>query len=183
MTAAPETLSQAASVDSTTSKFSSVPHEPRKHTRSNLNMKQITRAPGHRLVEYFVVVSSLPSNDAQRKAQEAAASNLSNNVSYSSEFDDIPHNISVEDMEDLGENGSLNFEPIITARYPRRDHPSNPLHQSVACFCFPGGVIKLKSKPSMPKVRILSNCSCFFLHKSDEFQFVRRFRSHLTFYV
>ena len=156
MTAAPaETLSQSASVDSSASKFSIAPDVTPKAARSNVNMKQMARAPGHRLVEYFVVVSSLPRNASQSQPKEAAAtSNLSNNVSYSSEFDEIPQNISIEDMEDMGEDGSLNFEPIITARYPQRDHPGNPLHQSVACFCYPGGVINLKSRPSMPKVRI-----------------------------
>lgn len=47
----------------------------------------------------------------------------------------------------------LNFEPVITARYPLKDHPGNPLHQSVSTFCHPEGIIKLKSKPSLPKVR------------------------------
>jgi hypothetical protein len=103
-------------------------------------MKQYTKGPGRRLVEYFVVVSSLP--------RKESSTPMSPNISFQSEFDEIPHNISIEDDID----DELNFEPIITARYPKTDHPGNPLHQSVACFCHPAGIIKLKSKPSMPKV-------------------------------
>jgi hypothetical protein len=111
-------------------------------TSTYSSMKQITRGPGRRLVEYFVVVSSLPS---KKGATEVS---LSPNVSFESQFDDIPHNVSIEcDVED-----EFNFEPVITARYPLQDHYGNPLHQSVACFCHPSGIIRLKSRPCMPKV-------------------------------
>jgi len=106
-----------------------------------------------RLVEYFVVVSSLPKfstqdgDDSNKRSDDATS--RSQNLSYSSQFDDIPQNISIE--EDMDEE--LNFEPVITARYPLKDHPGNPLHQSVSTFCHPEGIIKLKSKPSLPKVR------------------------------
>lgn len=100
-----------------------------------------------RLVEYFIVVSSVPKFSTDTTGSDGAASTLQN-FSYSSQFDDIPQNISIEDdIED-----ELNFEPVITARYPLKDHPGSPLHQSVTTFCHPEGEIKLKSKPSLPKV-------------------------------
>jgi hypothetical protein len=111
-------------------------------TSTYSSMKQMTRGPGRRLVEYFVVVSSLPTK------KDSSAVSLSPNVSFESQFDEIPRNVSIEyDVED-----EFNFEPVITARYPLEDHHGNPLHQSVACFCHPCGIIQLKSKPCMPKV-------------------------------
>lgn len=102
-----------------------------------------------RLVEYFIVVSSVPkfSTDNSNTGSDVASSR-SQNLSYSSEFDDTPQNISIEDDID----DELNFDPVITSRYPLKDHPGSPLHQSVTTFCHPDGVIKLKSKPSLPKI-------------------------------
>lgn len=108
-------------------------------------LKAISSISGYsrRLVEYFVVVSSVPT-----KIVNDSDDFRSPNVSYSSQFDDIPQNISIEkDMEH-----EFDFEPIITARYPLKDHHDSPLHQSVSTFCHPEGIIKLKSKPSLPKV-------------------------------
>lgn len=86
--------------------------------------------------------SSLPSKKG------SGAVSLSPNVSFESQFDEIPQNVSIDyDAED-----EFNFEPVITARYPLEDHYGNPLHQSVACFCHPSGIIRLKSKPCMPKI-------------------------------
>lgn len=115
-------------------------------TTTKTTLKQISKTPGRRLVDYFVVVSSLPRKDSAPVA-------ISPNVSFSAQFDnnEIPHNISLEEHEDVEEE--LNFEPVITARYPLEDHRDQPLHQSVACFCHPAGIIKLKSKACLPKVR------------------------------
>ena len=153
---APNIIGPSSSLDSASSQFKPAPDITRHTSRSKLTIKQMSGSPAQRLVEYFVVVSSLPrkGDNVQSSSQASGNENESpaNNVSYSSEFDEIPQNISIEDIEDMDEDGSLNFEPVITARYPQQDHPGNPLHQSVACFCYPGGVIKLMSKPSMPKV-------------------------------
>lgn len=119
-----------------------VKQQTTKPTSTYSTMKQYTKGPGRRLVEYFVVVSSLPRKDSSDP--------VSPNISFQSQFDEIPQNISIEDYEDI--DNELNFEPIITARYPKTDHHGNPLHQSVACFCHPAGIIQLKSKPSMPKI-------------------------------
>ena len=123
-----------------------VKQQTTKPTSTYSTMKQYTKGPGRRLVEYFVVVSSLPRKDSSDP--------VSPNISFQSQFDEIPQNISIEDYEDI--DNELNFEPIITARYPKTDHHGNPLHQSVACFCHPAGIIQLKSKPSMPKVSLES---------------------------
>jgi len=114
-------------------------------TTTKTTLKQISKTPGRRLVDYFVVVSSLPRKDSAPVA-------ISPNVSFSAQFDnnEIPHNISLEEHEDVEEE--LNFEPVITARYPLEDHRDQPLHQSVACFCHPAGIIKLKSKACLPKI-------------------------------
>jgi hypothetical protein len=58
-------------------------------TSTYSSMKQITRGPGRRLVEYFVVVSSLPSK------KDSSAVTLSPNVSFESHFDEIPQNVSI----------------------------------------------------------------------------------------
>ena len=157
-------IGPSGSMDAPSSaKFQHAPDIKTRHSaRSKMNMRQMSQSPAQRLVEYFVVVSSVPRKDvpSDQVAQgglPGSPSSSSNNgsYSYSAEFDEIPQNISIEDIADMDEDGSLNFEPVITARYPQQDHPGNPLHQSVACFCYPGGIIKLKSKPCMPKVSVL----------------------------
>ena len=142
----PPTVTQTESTDSTETNTNTNAEQKQKQTTKPTStystMKQYTKGPGRRLVEYFVVVSSLPRKDSSVP--------VSPNISFQSQFDEIPQNISIEDYEDIDDE--LNFEPIITARYPKTDHHGNPLHQSVACFCHPAGIIQLKSKPSMPKV-------------------------------
>ena len=140
----PPKVTQTESTDSTETNTNAEQKQKQttKPTSTYSTMKQYTKGPGRRLVEYFVVVSSLPRKDSSVP--------VSPNISFQSQFDEIPQNISIEDYEDIDDE--LNFEPIITARYPKTDHHGNPLHQSVACFCHPAGIIQLKSKPSMPKV-------------------------------
>lgn len=140
----PPAVTQTESTDSTETNTNANAEQKQttKPTSTYSTMKQYTKGPGRRLVEYFVVVSSLPRKDSSVP--------VSPNISFQSQFDEIPQNISIEDYEHIDDE--LNFEPIITARYPKTDHHGNPLHQSVACFCHPAGIIQLKSKPSMPKV-------------------------------
>ncbi len=148
----PQTQTATTSNMKKTTLYSKPP--PRRTTKSSATnpnsaarstLKQLSKAPGRRLVEYFVVVSSQP-------RKESAPVNLSPSVSFESEFENnhLPHNVTLEEHEDIEDQ--LNFEPVITARYPLDDHEDNALHQSVACFCHPSGVIKLKAKPCLPKV-------------------------------
>jgi hypothetical protein len=93
----------------------------------------LEKSDGRRLVEYLVVVSSIP-----REEGETVDRNQDLNLSTS--FDD-------EDVEVL-----RGFKPQITARYPLIDHEDNPLHENVTFFCHPSGSIQLKKERFMPKV-------------------------------
>lgn len=84
---------------------------------------------GRRLVEYFVVVSSV-----DRKDNEDVDTSFSE---WKTE----------EDQEHYG-----SYLPKITARYPLVDHPDNPLHENVSFFCHPSGGIRVTKEPHMPKV-------------------------------
>ena len=98
---------------------------------------------GRRLVEYFVVVSSVerkPENDASKKKQQSEDPNLS----WKTE--------SMSHLEDVDEFAEYNFRPTITARYPAHDHHDNPLHDNVTFFCHPTGAIHLRTEEFMPKV-------------------------------
>lgn len=57
-----------------------------------------------------------------------------------------------EDDDDFHFVDDNDFQPVITARYPREDHKGNPLQESVTCFCHPGGTINLRLESCMPKV-------------------------------
>ena len=97
----------------------------------------IEKPDGRRLVEYLVVVSSLPRGNSDKDEKKGEEWNLSTS------FDD-------EDVEI-----SDGFKPVITARYPLEDHEDNPLHESMTFFCHPSGSIHLKKDLHMPKVRLL----------------------------
>jgi hypothetical protein len=101
----------------------------------------IEKSDGRRLVEYLVVVSSIP-----RPAEEGSNTN-GQELNLSTSFDD-------ESVEILHI-----FKPEITARYPLHDHEDNPLHENVTLFCHPSGSIHLKKETHMPKVRLtLDSC-------------------------
>jgi hypothetical protein len=95
---------------------------------------------GRRLVEYFVVVSSIErsEDDDNKKGTDVS---LSDWKTESATYED----------EDLF--AEFRFRPSITARYPLVDHPDNPLHENVTFFCHPSGGIQLRTQPFMPKVR------------------------------
>jgi len=97
-------------------------------------LTSLEKSDGRRLVEYLVVVRSVPRDD------DSGAEKGELNLSTS--FDD-------EDVEVL-----RGFKPLITARYPLFDHEDNPLHENVTFFCHPSGSIQLKKERHMPKVRI-----------------------------
>ena len=100
----------------------------------------LEKSDGRRLVEYLVVVSSLPRDD-----EKDNAGGQPQELNLSTSFDD-------EDVEVLH-----GFKPQITARYPLFDHEDNPLHENVTFFCHPSGSIQLKKAPYMPKVRNENN--------------------------
>lgn len=116
------------------------PSSPDAKKTGNLKAS-LAKDAARRLVEYIVVVSSVPRNkdnpdDAQQQQQQQELS------------------------QDWGEDDVVyddyDFQPIISARYPLEDHTENPLHESTTFFCHPSG-IQLRAEPSMPKVRYVSS--------------------------
>ena len=98
----------------------------------------IEKSDGRRLVEYLVVVSSVP-----RPAEETGENNPNGQeMNLSTSFDD-------ENVEFIH-----GFKPEITARYPLHDHSDNPLHENVTFFCHPSGAIHLKKENHLPKVSL-----------------------------
>ncbi|GKZ00619.1 hypothetical protein MPSEU_001014000 [Mayamaea pseudoterrestris] len=113
-------------------------HGDKKTTKLN----QLNTQIGRRLVEYFVVISSV-----ERPPEEAAsiskadASNPDNSWRTESTTD-----------EDEDWISKFLFRPTITARYPLTDHDDNPLHENVAFFCHHSGGIQVRTDPLLPKV-------------------------------
>ena len=95
-------------------------------------LTSLEKSDGRRLVEYLVVVSSIPREEDENEAGQE--------MNLSTSFDD-------EEVEVLH-----GFKPQITARYPLFDHEDNPLHENVTFFCHPSGTIQLKKESYMPKV-------------------------------
>ncbi len=113
-----------------------------------------------RLVEYFVVVSSVPQNDPSDtvvilNSKNGNGKDSDGNENNGSEQIEIPIEEEIEKQ--------LNFEASITSRYPIKDHEKNPLlHESVVSFCHSSEEIKLQREFSMPKVcvRVHGACVC-----------------------
>lgn len=99
---------------------------------------------GRRLVEYFVVVSSI-----ERKPGDNIDKNNSNDLSFA---DWKTESVDLNNMDAINEYASVHFRPTVTARYPLHDHHDNPLHENVTFFCHPSGGIQLRKQPHMPKV-------------------------------
>ena len=94
---------------------------------------------GRRLVEYFVVISSVEQGHNEKKG-----------APHNGEIDWKTESSFEQDEDDIF--AEYNFKPVITARYPLRDHPDNPLHESIAFVCHPSGGIQLRTEHYMPKV-------------------------------
>lgn len=105
---------------------------------------------GRRLVEYFVVVSSVEIHHSSDhdKSRKKDKKNNADDMSFS-EWKTETNN---EDEED--ELAACQFRPTITARYPIHDHADNPLHENVTFFCHPSGGICLRTTEYMPKVSL-----------------------------
>lgn len=127
---------------------------PENKKKTRLETSNAKDAGLRRLVEYLVVVSSIPN------AKVDGVPELQESTTYEGsregiEFDDDDEDIFIDDFD---------FQPKITARFPLQDHPENPLHESVTFFCYPSGSIQLRMEKSMPKVgpafRVSMTC-CF----------------------
>lgn len=120
---------------------------PEKKKVTKLETTNPKDAGKRRLVEYFVVVSSTPTEEKECEQgfiQEAA--------SFEGDRAEL-----IEEEEDIYID-DFNFKPTITARFPLEDHAENPLHESVTFFCHPSGNIQLRTELSMPKVREREVC-------------------------
>lgn len=89
-----------------------------------------TADAARRLVEYCIVVTSVPRNKGEQHDVQDTSQDWGDDDVFYDDYD---------------------FQPVITARYPLEDHDENPLHESTTFFCHPSG-IQLRAEPSMPKV-------------------------------
>lgn len=129
------------------------------------NELKTSQAADRRLIEYFVIVSSVeqdPSNSKDRKGQQPAGKPAASSGDIS--FQDWKTESSCFDDESEDDPfAAYLFKPTITARYPLHDHPDNPLHDNVTFFCHPSGRIRLRTEEYMPKVSFRS----FQLHSAS----------------
>ena len=117
-----------------------------------------------RLVEYFLVVSSVEQSDPDRDSgirqrndthgDAAAAPDPSIATPTGLSTPRIPAYAN-EPTSPRSKLRDRNFLPVITSRYPLHDHPDNPLSENVTCFCYPTGCIVPKEEFSMPKVSVV----------------------------
>ena len=115
----------------------------KKKQSSIVNMKS-----DGRLVEYLMVVSSVPRKKGVAGGQEGDGDGDGKPAAEGGEEWNLSTSFDDEDVE-----VNQGFKPVITARYPLHDHDDNPLHDNVTFFCHPSGSIQLKKQPYMPKVR------------------------------
>lgn len=115
---------------------------------TTIESKKAGNGAERRLVEYFVVISSVPKKlensfgkekeDTERNVNATAPTDWKVNIAFESDQDEYV--------------ASYDIQPVITARYPVQDHRDNPLHENVTFFCHPSGGIRLCMEPNMPKV-------------------------------
>ena len=113
---------------------------------------------GRRLVEYFVVISSVEWHDKDKEKDKG-----NGEMEWRTEplllHDDSADAGSTDGMSSSSLGGTteelsgFHFRPAVTARYPLYDHHDNPLHENVTFFCHPSGGIQLRTQEEMPKVR------------------------------
>ncbi|CAB9498860.1 DENN domain-containing protein 5B [Seminavis robusta] len=103
-----------------------------------------------RLVEYFVVISSVPQKVENSFGEDKDKPDSTRNVNATAPTD-WKVNIAFEKEEDEYV-ACYDIKPIITARFPVQDHRDNPLHENVTFFCHPSGGIRICMEPNMPKV-------------------------------
>jgi len=118
-----------------------------------------------RLVEYFVMVSSVPVEEHNTKKERKARSRPPDpkkdkmNRSTAARFEVRKAHLPVTDEHDAGEDDEdcehfTPLEPKITARYPAEDHEDQPLNLRLPQFCHPQGtdIIYPTSQYKMPRI-------------------------------
>jgi hypothetical protein len=142
--------------------------------------KNAQNAADRRLVEYFLVISTLEKNSKKKtKANGGNAPNKNKNnhntgngdMTFSDWRTESSGMIPTDGNNNSNSNNNLHdfynqhiaLQPKITARYPLIDHYDHPLQdENVIFFCHPSGSISLRTQPYMPKVP-LSLCTCCLL--------------------
>lgn len=120
-----------------------------------------------RLVEYFIMVSSVPVEEHNKRKERKARSRPPNpekdkmNRSIAAKFEVRKAHLPPLDNSDEGdcEEDENNMhlpalEPKITARYPSKDHKDQPLNSRLPQFCHPQGtdIIYPTSQYKMPRI-------------------------------
>eukprot|EP00536_Pseudo-nitzschia_multiseries_P000289 jgi/Psemu1/249345/estExt_Genewise1Plus.C_40091 len=112
-------------------------------TKKKKLTNHLEKSDGRRLVEYLVVVSSIPrENTADDDEKKDAPPENDEQYRLSTNFDD-------DDIELVDHEG---FKPVVTARYPQYEHEDNPFDANVCYFCHISGAIQLKKNPYLPKI-------------------------------
>ena len=134
-------------------------------------------AADRRLVEYFLIISTIDKSHKKKNKVSTKTSNNNNNgdmtfsdwrtessgmISSDPPKTDSSSSSSSHDHNNnnLHEfyNSNISLQPKITARYPLIDHFDHPLQdENVIFFCHPSGSISVRTQPHMPKVRV-----CFY---------------------
>lgn len=131
-----------------------------------------------RLVEYFIVLSSVPRWETDQNngdSSSQSSSRKSNRRNFRKDrkksvqlpeptapdaMDKEAHGKKTSGNIHLPEEEDFTFGPKITARYPLKDHSDNPLNPMISHFCYPTGdnIIPLKTY-EMPRVHhfVLTN--------------------------
>ena len=138
-------------------------------------------AADRRLVEYFLIISTIDKSHKKKNKVSTKTSNNNNNgdmtfsdwrtessgmissdppktgSSSSSSSSSSSHDHNNNNLHEFY-NSNISLQPKITARYPLIDHFDHPLQdENVIFFCHPSGSISVRTQPHMPKVRV-----CFY---------------------
>ena len=147
--------------------------------------KNAHNAADRRLVEYFLIISTMEKN--QKKKNHKATNKNSNGSNNNGDMTFSDWRTESSGMIDTDPNSNRNnnnnnnnnknsndnssnihdyynnniaLQPKITARYPLIDHYDHPLQdENVIFFCHPSGSISVRTQPHMPKVRIVYGAS------------------------
>ena len=134
-------------------------------------------AADRRLVEYFLIISTIDKSHKKKNKVSTKTSNNNNNgdMTFSdwrtessgmissdppktgSSSSSSSHDHNNNNLHEFY-NSNISLQPKITARYPLIDHFDHPLQdENVIFFCHPSGSISVRTQPHMPKVRV-----CFY---------------------
>ena len=141
--------------------------------------KNAHNAADRRLVEYFLIISTMEKNQKKKNHKATNKNSIGSNNNGDMTFSDWRtessgmidtdpnsnrnNNNNNNNNKNSNDNSSnihdyynnnIALQPKITARYPLIDHYDHPLQdENVIFFCHPSGSISVRTQPHMPKVR------------------------------